>query len=96
MRVTREYWKQRISPKIQVKSLGDHGFRVSKTSKIFVFTQRGRDSSYFGLFSILGAIWLSINALRGCLAFFFPKGLFGKIMCYGNSAMFLPYMMSNF
>ena len=88
MRATCGYWKQRISPKIQAKSSGDRGFRVSKTSKSFVFTQRGRDSSYFGLFSILGAIWLSFNALRGCSAFFFPKGLFGKIMCYGNSAMF--------
>ena len=50
---------------------------------------RGKDSSYFGLFSILGAVWLSFNALRGCLAiFFFPKRLFGKIMGYGNSTMF--------
>ena len=31
---------------------------------------RGRDSSYFGLFSILRADWLSFNALRGCLAVF--------------------------
>ena len=29
---------------------------------------RGRDSSYFGLFSILGAVRLSFNALRGCWA----------------------------
>ena len=36
----------------------------------------------------LGAVWLSFNALRGCLAVFFPKGLFGKIMGYGNSALF--------
>ena len=49
---------------------------------------RGRDSSYFGLFSILGAVWLSFNALRGCWAVFFPKGLFGKLMGYGNSALF--------
>ena len=27
---------------------------------------------------------------------FCPKGLFGKLMGYGNSAMFLPYMMSSF
>ena len=56
MRATRGYQKQRISPKIQAKSLGDRGFRVSKTSKRFIFAPRGRDSSYFDLFSILGAI----------------------------------------
>ena len=48
---------------------------------------RCRDSSY-GLFSILGAVWLSFNVLRGCLVVFFPKGLFVKIMGYGNSALF--------
>ena len=37
---------------------------------------------------IIGAVWLSFNALRGCLAFFFPKGLFGKIMGYVNSILF--------
>ena len=35
---------------------------------------RHKDSSYFGLFSILGAIWLSFNALRGCLALFALRG----------------------
>ena len=85
-----------ISPKIHSKSLGDRGFRISGTSKSFVFAPRDRDSSYFGLFSILWAVWLSFNALRGCLAIFFPKGLFGKIMGYGNGVMFGPYMMSNF
>ena len=59
-------------------------------------TLRGRDYSYFGLFSILGAVWLSFNALRGCLAIFFPKGLFGKLMGYGNTALFGPYTMSSF
>ena len=53
--------------KIQAKSSGDRGFLVSGTSESFVFAQRGRDSSYFDLFSILGAVWLSFNALRGCL-----------------------------
>ena len=67
-RATRGYRKQRILPKIQAKSLGDRGFRVSRTSESFVFTPRGRDSYYFGLFSILGVVWLSFNALRGCLA----------------------------
>ena len=87
-RATRGYQKQRISLKIHSKSLGDRGFRVSGTSESFIFAPRGKDSSYFGLFSITGAVWLSFNALRGCLAIFFPKGLFGKIMGIGNSALF--------
>ena len=49
---------------------------------------RGRDSSYFGLFSILGVVWLSFNALKGLFGHFYPKGLFGKLMGYGNSALF--------
>ena len=68
MRATCGYQKQRISSKIHAKSSGDRGFQVSRTFESFVFTPRGRDSSYFSLFSILGAVWLSFNALRGCLA----------------------------
>ena len=49
---------------------------------------RGRDSSFFGLFSILGAVWLSFNALKGLFGRFCPKGLFGKLMGYENSALF--------
>ena len=45
---------------------------------------RDRDSSYFGSFSILGAVWLSFNALKGMFGRFCPKGLFG----YENSALF--------
>ena len=86
-RATRGYQKQKISPKIHAKSSGDHGFRVSGTFESFVFALRGRDSSYFCLFSIVGTIWLSFNALRIYLAIFFPKGLFGKIMGYKNSAL---------
>ena len=67
---SRAYRKQRISPKIHSKSSEDHGFRVSETFESFVFAQRGRDSSYFGLFSILRDVWLSFNALRDCLAIF--------------------------
>ena len=77
-RATGGYRKQRISPKIQVKSLGDCGFQVSRTFESFFFAQRGRDSSYFGLFSILGAVWLSFNALRGCLAIFSLRGCLTK------------------
>ena len=50
--------------KSKVSCLGS----VHGTSKIFFYTPRGRDSSYFGLFFIIGAVWLSFNALRGCLA----------------------------
>ena len=41
---------------------------VHETSYNFFYAPRGRDSSHFGLFSILGVVWLSFNALRGCLA----------------------------
>ena len=44
--------------KSKVSGLGN----VHKTSYSFFYAPRGRDSSYFGLFS----------ALRGCLAVFFP------------------------
>ena len=42
------------------------------------YTPRGMDSSYFGLFSTIRAVGL-------CLC---PKGLFGKILKYGNAALF--------
>ena len=42
------------------------------------YTPRGKDSSYFGLFSTLRVVWL-------CLC---PKGLFGRISKYGNAAIF--------
>ena len=74
----RGYRKQRISLKIQAKSSGDRRFRVSGTSESFVFVSRGRDFFYFGLFSILGAVWLSFNVLRGCLALFALRGCLAK------------------
>ena len=49
--------------KSKVSGLGS----VYGTFYIFFYAPRGRDSSYFNLFSILGPIWLSFNALRGCL-----------------------------
>ena len=61
-----------------MKSSGDRGFRVSGTSESFVFASRGRYSSYFGLFSILGAVWLSFNTLRGSLAVFALRGCLAK------------------
>ena len=61
-------------------------FRWSKLagtrSKVCIFdegyTLRGRDSSYFGLFSTIRVVGL-------CLC---PKGLFGQISKYGNVALF--------
>ena len=50
--------------KSKVSGLGS----VHETSYSFFYTPRGRDSSYFGLFSALRAVWL---------CFFGPKGLFG-------------------
>ena len=51
-------------------------------SKVCIFdegyTPRGRDSSYFGLFSTIRVVGL-------CL---FPKGLVGRILKYGNAALF--------
>ena len=58
-------------------------FRVQEEFAVLhrgvVHGPRGRDSFYFGLFSILGAVWLSFNAIRGCLAFFFSlRGCLAK------------------
>ena len=77
-RATHGYWRQRISLKIQAKRSRDRGFRVSGTFENFIFARRGRDSSYFGLFSIIGSVWLSFNALSGCLAFFALRGCLAK------------------
>ena len=63
---------------IHAKSSGDRGFRVFRISESFVFALRSRGSSYFGLFSIIGAIWLSFNALRGCLALFALRGCLAR------------------
>ena len=71
-----------------MKSSGDRGFRVSRTSESFVFAPRGRDSSYFGLFSILGAVWLIFNALRGGLAVFSLRGYLEKLWVMG----IVPYL----
>ena len=40
----------------------------------FLLCSKRWDSSYFCLFSIIGAVWLSFNALRGCLAIFALRG----------------------
>ena len=55
---------------------------VEPRSKVHIFdegcTLRGRDSSYFGLFS-------TIRVVRLCLCI---KGLFGRISKYGNATLF--------
>ena len=49
-----------------------------KASYGFYYAKRDRDSSYFGLFSILGAVWLSFNPLRSYLAVFALRGCLAK------------------
>ena len=50
---------------MKLKASGSGSIRG--TSSGHFSCSRGRDSSYFGLFSFLGSVWLSFNALRGCL-----------------------------
>ena len=38
--------------------------------RVVAHASRGRDSSYFGLFFIIGTVWLSFNGLRGYLVEF--------------------------
>ena len=55
---------------------------IGLRSKVCIFdegyTPRGRDSSYFGLFSTIRVVGL-------CLC---PKGLFSRISKYGNATLF--------
>ena len=55
---------------------------IEPRSKVCIFnegyTSRGRDSSYFGLFSTIRVVGL-------CLC---PKGLFCRILKYGNATLF--------
>ena len=48
---------------------GNQGFRARESSYLCYYVSRGRDSSYFGLFSTLRVVWLC----------FYPKGLFGCV-----------------
>ena len=50
----------------------------AKLPRVVAHASRGRDSSYFGLFSFLRAVWLSFNALRSCLAIFALRGCLEK------------------
>ena len=57
-KATRRYQKHGISPSIQARSSGNQGFRVREASYQCYYTPRGRDSSYFCLFSTLRVVWL--------------------------------------
>ena len=65
-----------------MKSVFRRSELVVPRSKVCIFNEgyasRGRDSSYFGLFS-------TIRSVGFCLC---PKGLFGRISNYGNAALF--------
>ena len=53
---------------------------VQGSSWSFFYTPRGRDSSYFGLFSTLRVFLVVFYALKGYLAMFCPNELFCKIL----------------
>ena len=59
-------WSELFGPRSKVR-IFDKGY-----------TPKGRDSSYFGLFSTIRVVGL-------CLC---PKGLFGRILKYENAALF--------
>ena len=61
-------------------------------TKILEFRQtpRGKDFSYFGLFSILGAVWLSFNAIRGYFALFALRGCLANYWVMGIVPCFDP------
>ena len=66
--------KLQVSPRVLAEGSRSQKLRVEKVfeevPQVITHASRGRDSFYFDLFSILGAVWLSFNALRGCLAIF--------------------------
>ena len=82
MRATHGYQKLQVSPRFRMEGSGSRKLRVQEVSaklpQVITHASRGKDSSCFGLFSILGAIWLSFNALRGYLALFARMGCLAK------------------
>ena len=72
------YQKLQVSPRFGADCSGSRKLRVQEVfaelPQVIAHPSRGRDPSYSGLFSILGAIWLSFNVLRGCLALFSIRG----------------------
>ena len=77
-RATRGYQKLHVLPRFCAEGAGSQKLRVqdvfAELPRVIAHVSRGRDPSYFGLFSILGAVWLSFNGLRGCLAVFTLRG----------------------
>ena len=78
MRAMRGYQKLRVSPRFRVEGSGSRKLRIREVfaglPRDVAHAPRGRDSSYFGLFSIIRDVWLSFNALRGCLTIFSLRG----------------------
>ena len=63
----------------KVREVESFGFKkCSHNFHVVAHASKGKDSSYFGLFSILGVVWLNFNALRGCLALFALRGRLAK------------------
>ena len=71
-KATRGYEKLQVSPRFRAEGSRSRKLRVQEVfaelPRVVAHASKGMDSSYFGLFSILRAVWLSFNALRGCLA----------------------------
>ena len=65
---------------------GNQGFRAREASYPYFYASRGRDSSYFGLFSTLGGYLGWILGLLGMLPCFDPKQCpeFGTGFWWGN------------
>ena len=82
MRATCGYQKLQVSPRFSIEGSGSRKLRVQEVfvelPRVVAHASRDRDSSFFGLFSILGTGWLSFNALRGCLALFSGRGYLEK------------------
>ena len=89
-RERKESKKERERKRGKRKSAFRQSKLVGPKSKVHIFdegyTPRGRDSSYFGLFSTIRIVGL-------CLC---PKGLFGRISKYGNATLFLSYTLARF
>ena len=87
------YQKLQVSPRFRAEGLGSRKLRIqevfAKLPQVVAHALRGRDSSYFGLFSILGAVWLGFNAIRGCLVVFALR-VVCKIMVMGIVPCFDP------
>ena len=82
MRAMCGYQKLQVSPRFLLEGSRSRKLQVQEVfeelPRVVSHTSRGRDSSYFGLFSILGVVWLSFNTLRGCLALFSLRGCLAK------------------